>query len=160
LWNKEKKTKAIRNLLIQVTLLFAFLLLVYYWQQTSPNRNDAKLKELRQLAAETAVFPGFKELATYDSSRATDAGVYKHYYSPSSFQEVVQFYSSELSRSGWMISGEKSWRSGFGFGTSNKKLIFEKGDIIITVQYTGNNPTDTWNYAISFLWYSEDNPAR
>jgi hypothetical protein len=149
------------KLSIQVAFISAVLLLIYFGKQSSPNRDDEKLKELRQLAAEIFVFPGFRETATYESSRATDAGVYKHYSSLASYQEVVQFYSTMLSQRGWAISGERTLRTWFGISSNNKTLTFEKGDNIISIQCICANSTDKASqYSISFVWYSKDSPAR
>jgi hypothetical protein len=149
------------KLLIQIAFISAVLLLVYIGKQSSPNRDDEKLKELRQLSTELTVFPSFRETATYESSRATDAGVYKHYSSLASYQEVVQFYSTMLSQKGWTISGESTLRTWFGIGSNNKNLTFKKGDNIISIQCIYANSTDKASqYTISFVWYSIDSPAR
>jgi hypothetical protein len=163
--SEQSSTTKISHLAIQLLVLIAFisaiLLLVYFEKQSSPNRDDEKLKELRQLSAELSVFPDFRETATYESSRATDAGVYKHYFSLASYQEVAEFYSVMLTRRGWTISGDRTLRTWFGIGSNNKKLTFEKRDNIISIQCICDKPTDRGSqYSISFLWYSKDSPMR
>jgi hypothetical protein len=71
----------IRRSLIAITLILAVVGLAYLWKNASPSKDDAKLKELREIVADLQVFPDFIEDATDETSRATDAGVYKYYCS-------------------------------------------------------------------------------
>ena len=137
-----------------VTIL-VFLLIVQYAKQHSPNRDDLKLKELQQLAAETKVFPGFLEIASSSSSRAIDAGVYKSYRSSADFERVREFYRDTLNQNGWRLSQEKVRQSPSG-DYDGSELVFQKKDLQIVIEYTGNDLSSAqWNYSVNFVWRSQ-----
>jgi hypothetical protein len=145
-----------KKLVLQAAFLLIFLSFIYWGKQASPNRDDAKLEELQQLSLEIHVFPGFRERSVDYSSRATDASVYKSYFCSSSFKEVEEFYTFELSQKGWIRSHETNWRSWFIF-EHNKELTFQKDEFIIAVAYTDRGQTSNEaNYSVSFVWRSKN----
>ena len=148
------KSLALKALPAAVFLLL-FLTFVYWDKQSSPNRDDAKLEELRQLSAEIPVPSGFSGVDTQSSSRGMDAGVYKTYCSTASYDEVKRFYSGVLVPKGWVLSSEKNHES-FLINTSGKDIEFHKGDMRIVIEYSGGTACGgSWNYAVNYLW---DNP--
>ena len=135
----------VRNLILKIlpaaAFLVLFLLFVYWSKESSPNRADAKLKELQHLASEVRVPSSFREVATHSSSRGMDAGVYKSYHSPASFEEVKKFYSDQLIARGWMLAAEENHESRL-IDTDGKDLKFQKGDMIISIDYAGSKAGD------------------
>lgn len=129
-----------------------FLIIVFFAKEASPNRNDRKLKELQQLATEIPTFPTFRETATHHTSRFLDAGVYKYYNSNANYKEVKIHYSIVLIQKGWILTTEENLKSIFD-GIGGKKLTFQKGDLRVTIEYTGKQENNiSWNYSVSFLW--------
>ena len=159
--DKKKLRSLAAKIVFQVAFFLTFLLFIHLEKQNSPNRDDVKLSELRQLSSQTPLYPGFIELATYDSSRATDAGIFKHFYSPASYQSVREFYSALLLQKGWKISKERNLKSNFGFGPSKSIVEYQKGELFIYIEYDSKDPVKfESNYSINFSWHSENSPAR
>ena len=145
-----------RNLILKIfpaaVFLVLFLLFVHWSKESSPNRADTKLKELQQLAAEVRVPSSFREVATHSSSRGMDAGVYKSYHSLASFEEVKKFYSDQLIARGWVLAAEENHESRL-IDTDGKDVEFQKGDMIISIEYAGSKVDDrSWNYSVSYVW--------
>jgi hypothetical protein len=134
------------KVLPSLIFILAFLIIVQYAKQHSPNRNDAKLKELEQLAIETKVYPDFIEVASSTSSRSVDAGVYKSYRSSADFEAVKEFYLNALGHDGWNLSEEKA----------QSELLFKKGAFWIVVEHTeASASAPHWNYSVNFVWRSQ-----
>ncbi len=145
------KTWVIRILPL-FTFFAAFLLFAHWAKQNSANRDDAKLKELEQIAVSVPRFPQFRDIASDTSSASDDAGVYKYYSSAASYDEVKSFYFAELTQKGWSIVNEEplyDWFRDYG----GRSLEFRKQEFLIAIEYTGKKPdAESWNYAVSFVW--------
>ena len=144
---------SLKEILVKAIISGLFLILfftgVHYLKQSSPNRDDAKLNELRQIIAALPTFPDFTEDTTDESSRDTDAGVYKWYCSTASYEAVKNFYTKVLVSRGWSIPGEKDVQRWFSdYGT---ELIFHKEDFLIAIMYAGSLHRKC-KYAISYVW--------
>jgi hypothetical protein len=149
--SKSKIKSWALRILPSAIFVLIFLLLNYWWKQNSPNRDDAKLKELHQLSLEIPVYPDFTEVVTHESSRAMDAGLYKYYFSTAEYDDVKQFYARELGNRGWKLSSEQrqyDWFRDYG----GRNLAFEKGDFLIAIEYAGAGSNDRSNYSINFIW--------
>ena len=111
-----------KNQLIRVILTLAFLLLfavfIYVAKEVSPNRGDAKLRELQGLSSDTPRYPSFQIVNQRYSSRYLDAGVYEYYRSSAKYDDVKRFYSGMLSQRGWTLDSEDRGR----------KITFRKGE--------------------------------
>jgi hypothetical protein len=137
--------------IIAVILIFLLGTLMPDWsKQFSPNRDDAKLKELRELASDTPTYPEFYEVAETSSSRDINAGIYKRYQALASYDNVKKFYSDILLTRGWMISEERDLKSLFG-RREWKKLTFKKEDLSISIEYNGGEDLQ-YNYSVSYSW--------
>src|SRR5215510_5260339 len=126
--------------------------LAYLWKNASPNKNDAKLKELREIVADRQVFPDFIEDATDETSRAADAGIYKYYCSTATYEEVKDFYSSKLNSRGWRLVTESEvqrWFRDVGW----KDLVFKNGEFAIAIDYSGSLNRKC-KYSISYVWWN------
>jgi hypothetical protein len=144
-----------------IAVLFTYLLISDWRKQASPNRDDAKLRELQQTSAEIPVFPTFRETGTYQGSRDINAGIYKTYRSPTSYEEVKQFYSANLSQRGWVLLSEERPSSWFIDEYDGRVLTFRKGDSVIIVEYAGRStPAERWNYSVNFVWRDKMHSSR
>ena len=137
----SNKDSFIRVLLALVFLLL-FALFVYVAKEVSPNRGDAKLKELQGLSSETPTYPSFQIVNKTYSSRYLDAGVYEYYRSTAKYDDVKEFYSGTLSQRGWSLDAEDE----------GKKITFRKGELRIVIEFAGDDTDHSWNYAVDFLW--------
>jgi hypothetical protein len=137
------------DVLIKGIFLFILLLFIHIDKQHSPNRDDAKLQELRQIKASIPAFPTFSESSSGDSSRATDAGIYTWYRSSASHGEVKSYYTRVLTSMGWDLSGEEKvqhWYQDYG-----TQLKFRKGEFRIAILCV-NRDTEAYQYAINYNW--------
>ena len=133
--------KWIIKILPALAFVAVFLLIVDYAKQNSPNRDDAQLKELEQIASSVPTFSDFRSVGMQTSSRAMDAGIYKYYRSSASYTEIKDFYTAELSQRGWFLVED------------SRSLEFRKDDYLIAVEYAGNiSKSSDWNFAVSFVW--------
>jgi hypothetical protein len=139
------------KILPSAAFVILFLLFVHWNKQSSPNRDDAKLKELQQISSEMPVPSSFSEVSTNFSSRGMDAGVYKTYRSPASYGDVKRFYSERLITKGWILRREKNHESWI-IDTDGKDLEFQKGDMYIIIEYNGTKGNNSWNYAVNYVW--------
>lgn len=129
------------RVLLGLAFFLIFVLFVYVAKEASPNRGDAKLKELQGLSSETPTYPSFQIVNKSYSSRYLDAGVYEYYRSTAKYDDVKGFYSGTLSQRGWSLDGEDK----------EKKMTFRKGELRIVIEF-GNDTDQSWNYAVDFLW--------
>lgn len=143
--------RLVLKILPAAIFLLLFALFTHWIKQASPNRDDAKLKELQQLSSEIQVPASFSEVFTHYSSRGMDAGVYKGYRSPASYEEVKRFFSDQLIQKGWKLRREKIHKSWL-VDTDGKDLEFLKGDTQITIEYAGSKTSNSWNYSVSYIW--------
>jgi hypothetical protein len=139
--------------IVAVILIFVLQALMPDWnRQQSPNRDDVKLKELRELAAKTPIYPGFYEVWETSSSRNINAGLYKSYRSSASYDDVKRFYSEILLTKGWTILEERDLKS-FLVTHEWKELTFKKDDLSISIEYIGRDSIDQqYNYSVSYSW--------
>jgi hypothetical protein len=145
----ELKRRAVR---ILPSILFTLLFIsgVYLWQYYSPNRGDAKLKELQQISSETPVHPAFISVSTRTNSRASDAGVYKNYASMATFDEVKGFYKNALAQRGWTLKQPATQAADSEIVS---EIVFVKGEYSIAIEYHGQRPGDrVADYSMNFLW--------
>jgi hypothetical protein len=101
------------------------------------------LKELEQISSSVPTFPAFGSGTVQTSSAADKAGIHKYYRSSANFDEVKNFYFTQLSQRGWSL-----------FDSDAKgEITFRKGEFLIGIYYTGNNSkSSNWNYSVSFVW--------
>ena len=122
----------------------------------SPNKNDAKLKEVERLSASLPTYPGFQELGggnTYSKSML--ASIHKHYKSNAGYDDVKAFYSTKLMSTGWKLTEErnlKNWTRDYG----GRELTFGQGQYWVSIEYSGDQAIDPdWNYGIGVGWHDK-----
>jgi len=149
----EGKNKSLIGGIIAIILIFLLSTLMPDWRkQFSPNRDNAKLKELRELALHTPTYPEFEYVAETSGSRDINAGTYTRYLSSASYDDVKRFYSDILMTKGWIISEERDLKS-FLVTHEWKILTFKKEDLSISVEYRGADLiSQQYNYSVSYSW--------
>lgn len=106
-----------------------------------------KLEEMRQLAFEIPVHPTFNKVDEYGGAKPDQANIGWSYKSTASYDDVRQYYVEKLTANGWnLVSEEKmsDWFSNMG----GRKIVFQKRDIILTMQYAGPSSNYGWEYGI------------
>jgi hypothetical protein len=146
--------QGIRKLVIGIILIVAVSILGKYCKDHSPNKDDAKLKEVEAIYAQLQIYPDFQEVAHNAYSKDALALTGKSYKSAAKYADVRSFYSDRLSASGWQLTNErnlKDWWRDFG----GRQLKFQKGPYSIVIEYRGDKePNPDWNYVIDVEWHS------
>lgn len=136
-WAKEIIIFAISGLAI----------LAYAWnlKETSPNSDDAKLREIQTLASLIPVFPGFNAAGSNTKSGYTAVDLTKYFNSTAEYKDVKEYYSRVLEQDGWTLALEDSFET-----SESQSLTFQKGEFSISLSYT--NSSSVYNYALDFVW--------
>jgi hypothetical protein len=114
---------------------------------------QAKLRELRQLAAETPKFPDFEQVDYSDISKAENTVVAYFYRSSASYDEVKSFYTDALLSRGWTSAQEEplaKWSKDDG----SRRLSFRKGKYTIHLEYD-SSPVSDWKFAVDYGWHEK-----
>jgi hypothetical protein len=112
-------------------------------------QDSEKTKALRQMAAETPVYPRFEAIDSTTIAKTTGTTISYYYRCPAPFDEVKSFYVDALAGKGWGVPEEKHWHR--LLGGESRQLIFRKGDYSIQI----DNETDHsygWDYSVAFDW--------
>ncbi|HBB88251.1 MAG TPA: hypothetical protein DC047_11605 [Blastocatellia bacterium] len=145
--------QGIFKLIVGVVLIATISILAKYSKDHSPNRGDAKLKEIESMYSQLPIYPDFQEVAHNFSSKDVSVMTGKSYMSSAKYADIRSFYSDRLSASGWQLTNErnmKDWWRDFG----GRQLTFRKGQYSIVIEYRGDKkPNPDWNYVIDFEWH-------
>jgi hypothetical protein len=146
--------QGIFKLVVGVILIATISILAKYSKDHSPNKGDAKLKEIEAVYSQLPIYPDFHEVAHNFSSKDVSALTGRSYSSSAAYADVRSFYSDKLSASGWQLTNErnmKDWWRDFG----GRQLTFRKGQYSIVIEYRGDKePNPDWNYAIDLEWHN------
>lgn len=109
-----------------------------------------KLPELQRIAAETPVFPGFKEMGSRHMGKRENAVLTYSYHSSASFEEVKKFYTDALVAKGWGYPTEEVVPKWF-LNDGSKALVFKRGEYDIEIEYDAAKNSEA-PYSVSFGW--------
>jgi hypothetical protein len=141
------------KIVVGIILIATISILAKYSKDHSPNKGDAKLKEIEAIYSQLPIYPDFHEVAHSFISKADSALTDKSYTSSARYADVRSFYSDRLSASGWQLTNErnmKDWWRDLG----GRQLTFRKGQYSIVIEYRGDKePNPDWNYVIDFEWH-------
>jgi len=145
--------QGIFKIIIGIILIASVSLWAKYAKNHSPNKDDAKLKELESIYSQLPIYPDFQEVTHSGDSKDVSARAGKSYRSSAKYSDIRSFYSDRLTRSGWQLSRErnlKDWWRDF----SGRQLTFQNGEYSIVIEYRGDKePDPDWNYAIDVEWH-------
>ena len=112
-----------------------------------------QLNILRQLAAKTPVYHGFKQVHSYDNHKIGDAILVLFYNSPADYDDVRSFYSKALLADGWVVSPQEERRSGILHSDDRVELVFRKAEYQIAIQRGSlDQNLSAKNFGITYLW--------
>lgn len=118
----------------------------------SPNRDDAKLKEVQQLAAEVPVFPEFKQVSSSSGSKDAIAGVDMRYRSRAGHDKVMNYYKQVLAEHGWLLEKEQR-RNVLLSDQIIYDVTFRKSGVELLINYWDTKPEDEWHtYDFNYIW--------
>jgi hypothetical protein len=148
---EQKRTwgRILQIVLLIGLLLFLLLLLRGCDSKYITHSSPIQAKTIRQMAAETPVFPGFKELQRSEAHKDTNALLTIFYESDANYVEVKSFYSKALSTVGWGAPMER----GIGWHENHKEFEYRRDEYVISVEYIGGDKGSSgWDYAVSYAW--------
>ena len=141
------------RLVIVVMLIIMLGFAARMCKEHSPNRGDAKLKDVETLFAAVPIYPGSREIRTSWSSKDRVAGLGKVYKSDASYEELRHYYVDVLAQVGWHLEHERhvtSWWQDLG----GRELRFRQDDYYTSIEYAGERANYGWDYGISLGWRS------
>lgn len=137
--------------IIGLGALFLLLLTPFILIVIIKNPDDEKrLQTLRQIAAETPLYPNFKQINSSEGAKSTSAIVTVWYQVPTystSFDQVKEFYVKELSAKGWGSPQEDNINR--VLGGEERELSFQKGEYRIYISWQSSSPNE---YSIDYSW--------
>lgn len=153
--------KPLKQLLLKWSLIIlfiaVFLLCVWYFfkkiNDSSPNRDNAKLIEAQKIAQETPVRSDFKLLSSSETSFAHAAGVSQRYLAPVPCAEIRKYYEKILTERDWVLVYEE--KSTPIFSDSHRYISdFKHGDFSIVLEYgeSKENKEADCNFILDFNW--------
>ena len=120
---------------------------------TVSSEQQARIQELRRLAAETPKFPDFEQINYSDISKSENTVVAYFYRSSASYNEVKSFYTNALLSRGWTSNQEEPLMKWFNEDGS-LRLGFKKGKYTIHLEYD-SAPGAYWNFAVDYGWHAK-----
>lgn len=145
---KQIKERAPRWRSVTLQLLFLALLLGACEDEESKRH----LGVLRQIAAETPVYPGFKQVEVSDNHKHGRARLFLYYNSPASYDEVKTFYSKTLLAKGWELYPTAD-RHGILDGLSESAIVFRQGEYQMAIlQESVEQTPSARNFVILYIW--------
>ncbi len=105
------------KILIGLLIVAVVCLLAYFAKRHSPNKDDIKLNEVRQLYSQLPIPPGFEEKGSSFQSKSELALVSKYFQSKTAYDDVKAFYVQRLIPTGWTLIKERQmtdWFRDFG----------------------------------------------
>jgi hypothetical protein len=139
------------KLVAMAGLLASVFLLLAACKQLSPNKNDVMLKEVEVIASALPVHPSFQQTWSGSTSKSMLASVGRHYKSTARYDEVKNFYLTQLQNDVWKLKEDRELVSSSGA----RVLTFSKEQYSIAIEYSGDKAVDPdWNYAINVTWNS------
>jgi hypothetical protein len=119
----------------------------------SPNRDDAKLKEVLHLWESIPIYPGCSQVDQHHYSKDYFATVSKGYKCDVTYDQVKGFYLLGLEGAGWTLVREREL--GWWFGEErHRELTFRNGEYWVILEYAGEKANAGWAYGVTVKWES------
>lgn len=134
------------------SVALVLLVLALFLIACEDEESKHQLRALRQLAAATEVYPGFKQVYVWESNKPGRAILALYYNSFANYDEVKSFYAKSLLANGWELY-PKERRRGILYYQDDSALVFRKGayQMAILRESLDQGPT-TRNFVISYVW--------
>lgn len=111
--------------------------------------SEKKLDNLRQIAIQTPVYPGFNRTFSNTLLKGSVADLLFYYKSSANYAAVKSFYVEALTARGWKLDQEKVYNR--LLDGEGRELVFINGEYTIFVQYE-NGSTSDWNFSVTYEW--------
>jgi hypothetical protein len=141
----------VKKILLGLLIIAVVSILAYFAKKHSPNRDDARLYEVRQLYSQLPLPPDFNETGSDFMSKAELAQEGKYFSSKSKYEEVKAFAVQHLPPAGWVLVEDRSMTD-WGRDLGGRQLKFRRGEYWIVIEYAGEKASDQWDYAVAVEW--------
>jgi hypothetical protein len=135
-----------RILIFIFLVLLAPVILLALVYRSSPNV-VRRSEELRRMAAETSLYPDFKEIDSRTLVKEHSVAIRFYYNVPAystTFNMVKNYYTLALTPNGWRLDKEDT------FG-GDEGVIFRKDKYSISI-YISEGRASGWDYSITYGW--------
>ena len=142
---------SVKKIVLGVFIVSAVSTVAYFAKKQSPNKDDAKLYEIRQLYSALPIPPDFHEIGSSFQSKTELALVTKYFKSKTPYDEVKAFYLERLIPAGWKLARERrmtDWFRDYG----GHELTFEKNQYSVVIEYAGQQADSEWDYGMGVKW--------
>jgi hypothetical protein len=116
---------------------------------------QAKVEELRHIAAETPRFPDFQQIDYSQIAKPEGTVIAYFYRSSASYEEVKNFYTGGLTSRGWSLVKEEPWAQ--WFTAKGQRLTFTKEKYSIDIEHDSSRGSG-WDFAVGYAW--DDNERK
>jgi len=141
----------VKKILLGLLIVAVVCLWAYFAKKNSPNRDDARLYEVRQLYSQLALPADFKETGSSFHSKTELALESKYFSSKSKYEDVKAFIVQHLTPAGWTLLEERLMTD-WGRDLGGRQLKFRKGEYWIVIEYAGEKARDQWDYGVTVEW--------
>jgi len=133
-------------------LTLVCLFLAVFLGGCEDHESKRHLSLLKRLAAETPLYPGFKQIDISENDKPGRARLFLYYNSQASYDDVKLFYSKIFLAKGWELSAKEDRQSVFS-DLSDSAIVFRKGEYQTAIlrESLDQNPAAR-NYVISYVW--------
>ena len=110
-----------------------------------------ELENLRRIAAETPLHPGFVQLRSSDFHKTSHAAIIRCYSVRANDGDIRRFYSQLFASKGWALAKEEEL-GGF-YPEGSYELTFRKGAYAIKLGHSNLDPrSGECNYSLTYHW--------
>jgi hypothetical protein len=112
-----------------------------------------ELENLRQIAADTPLYPGFVQLGgNSEYQKTSHATVIRCYSLQAKDGDVRRFYSELFASKGWTLAEQENHLGGF-FPEGSYRLTFRKGAYAIVLGHSNlDQPAGECTYSLAYYW--------
>ena len=135
-----------RTSLIKWSLVFLILTVA-----CGDEESRRELENVRHIAAETPLYPGFVQLRSSDVHKTSHAAIIRCYSVRANDGDIRRFYSQLFASKGWALAKEEEL--GGWYPEGSYELTFRKGAYAIKLGHSNLDPgSGDCNYSLTYSW--------
>jgi hypothetical protein len=132
-------------------IIAVLVLVVILWPIIHPPHAEMHQIALKREFQLLQVPQGARVVVVDDKPKIGRVFLNSTYESQLSYDNLKQFYTSNLQRNGWHILRETPITD-LGRNLGGREITFCKGPYEADLQFAGDKATFAWNYALSMSW--------
>ena len=133
------------------SLLRLLLVLLILTAGCNDEESRRQLDIVRQIAADTPLYPGFVQLRSSDYHKTSHVGLIRCYSVRANDGDIRRFYSEVFAVKGWTLAEEQ--KLGGFHPEGSYRLTFRKGAYAIVLGHDNlADPAGECNYSLAYYW--------